>query len=50
MVEHLKNNAPQIIAEIRRWRFILWDDYTEEKQRKERERILVSPASIHTLS
>lgn len=34
MVEHLENNIPLIEAEIRRWRYLLWDDWVENQKDK----------------
>lgn len=43
MVEHLENSAPLIVEEIQRWRYLLWDDWVEFKQEKERAKGLVVP-------
>jgi hypothetical protein len=41
-VEHLENNAPLIFDEIKRWRYLLWDEYIEYKRDEEhRKKILV---------
>jgi hypothetical protein len=43
MVEHLENNAPLIFDEIKRWRYLLWDDYLEysyEQRRLKKMEIL----------
>lgn len=43
LVEHLKNNAPLIVDEIRRWRYLLRDDYIEHQHREEHEQRLLHP-------
>jgi len=43
LVEHLENNAPLIFDEIRRWRYLLWDDYIEYKREQERSEKLLIP-------
>jgi hypothetical protein len=42
-VEHLENNAPLIFEEIRRWQYLLWDDYIEYKREQERSKKLLVP-------
>jgi len=34
MVEHLEKRSPLIVEEIHRWRYLLWDDYIEFKDKK----------------
>ncbi len=43
MVEHLENNAPLIVAELERWRDLLWEDYLEYKQEERRGKGSVVP-------
>lgn len=43
LVEYLRNSSPLIGAEIRRWRYILWDDYIEYEQDKKRLKLLRYP-------
>jgi hypothetical protein len=38
-VEHLEKSSPLIFEEIRRWRYLLWDDYIEFKREKEQVEI-----------
>ncbi len=43
MVEHLQKSSPLIEAEIRRWLYLLWDDWVEYKHEQERRKIVVVP-------
>lgn len=49
LVEHLKNNAPLIVVEIRRWRYLLWDDYLDYKYQQKRQSEVHTPCNIHPL-
>jgi hypothetical protein len=49
MVEHLENNSHLIFEEIRRWRYLLWDEWIEYKSEVEYQKRRVSPKSIHPL-
>jgi len=48
MVEHLENNSHLIFEEIRRWRYLLWDEWLEYKQEMEYQKRRLSPSGIHT--
>lgn len=43
LVEHLEKSTPLIFEEIRRWRYLLWDDYIEYKHEQEQRKKLVVP-------
>jgi len=43
MVEHLENSSPLIFDEIRRWRYLLWDDWIEYQREVERAKRVVAP-------
>ena len=48
MVEHFENNSHLIFEEIRRWRYLLWDEWIEYKQEVEYQKKRLCPHSIHT--
>jgi hypothetical protein len=42
MVEHLEKSSPLLFEEIRRWRYLLGDDYIDYKRQAEsREKVEV---------
>jgi len=41
MVEHLQKSSPLIFDEIRRWRYLLWDDYIDYTFRREQSQEIV---------
>ena len=43
LVDHIEKNSPLIEEEVRRWRYLLWDDYTEYQQEKDRVKRLGGP-------
>jgi hypothetical protein len=43
LVEHLEKSSPLIFEEIKRWRYLLRDEYIEFKRAKERRKKLVAP-------
>jgi hypothetical protein len=50
MEDHLEKNTPLIIAEVRRLRHLLWDEYLEYKRQLRVVPRVVIPSSIHTTS
>lgn len=44
MVEHIKNNSPHLVTEIRRLRDFLWDDYIEQQQYRKRQQVVAIPS------
>jgi hypothetical protein len=48
-VEHFENNSPLLFEEIKRWRYLLWEDYTEFKREEERRKKLVVPKDMHPM-
>jgi hypothetical protein len=49
LVEHLQKSSPLIFEEIRRWRYLIWDDYVEYRRQEERKRSNVLAPSIPPL-
>jgi hypothetical protein len=43
MVEHPENSSPLIVEEIRRWRYLLWDDWVEYQREEEQRKKLHIP-------
>jgi len=43
LVEHLEKSAPLIFDEIRRWRYLLWDEYIEFKNRNKSYKEILIP-------
>ena len=41
VVEHLQKSSPLIFDEIRRWRYLLWDDYIDYTFRREQSQEIV---------
>jgi hypothetical protein len=41
-VEHLEKSSPFIVAEITRWRNLLWEDYLDyQNEQKRRKKVIV---------